>query len=126
MAVITRINGIPLFSSIEEALRWGKFNRLKTGYHIHYWEGRKGYMGGNNHSEIAKRRPIKIDPILAAKHIANNPLSLNKPVQLAPVQPIQPIQPMQPMQPAQSIQSVQPITIQTTPRSTGGGGGGGY
>ena len=86
MAVITRINGIPLFSSIQEALRWGRFNRLKGGYHIHYWEGRKGYMGGNNHSELAKRRPMKIDPILAAKYKANkiSPLA-------ASVQPVQPV-----------------------------------
>ena len=81
MAVITRINGVPLFSSIQEALRWGRFNRLKGGYHIHYWEGRKGYMGGNNHSELAKRRPMKIDPILAAKQKANKISPLKKPVQ---------------------------------------------
>ena len=85
MPVITRINGIPLFSSIQGALRWARFNRLKGGYHVHYWEGRKGYMGGNNHSEVAKRRPMKIDPVLAAKYKANKilpPTVSEQPVQL--------------------------------------------
>ena len=104
MPVITRINGIPLFSSIQGALRWGKFNRLKGGYHIHYWEGRKGYMGGNNHSELSNRRPMKIDPIIAARHIANNPLSPRKPARQ--VQP---------------TRKVQPTPTITTSSSSGGG-----
>ena len=96
MAVITRINGIPLFSSVRGALRWCKFNRLKNGYHIHYWEGKKGYMGGKNHLEVAKRRPIKIDPIIAAKHKTNNPS------RRAPAQTLQPTRTEQPVRPTQN------------------------
>ena len=44
MAIMTRINGVPLFDSIQEALKWGRFNRLKGGYHVHYWEGERGYL----------------------------------------------------------------------------------
>ena len=125
MAVITRRGGIPLFSSIRGALRWAKFNRIKSGYHIHYWEGKKGYMGGDNHSEIAKRRPMKIDPIISARHQANNIL------QRTPVQPVQPARPAQPIQPTQITQPTTRPTqrpVQPTPRRTtsGGGGGGGY
>ena len=105
MAVITRINGVPLFSSIQEALRWGRFNRLKGGYHVHYWEGQKGYMGGNNHSELAKRRPMKIDPTLAAKYKANK-ISPPK----APVRPVRPVRPARPVRP-------------TTDRTTSSDGG---
>jgi hypothetical protein len=125
MAVITRINGIPLFSSKRGALRWAKFNRIKSGYHIHFWEGKKGYMGGSNHSEIAKRRPIKIDPIISARHEANNLL------QRTLVQPAQPVRPAQPVQPTRVVQTTTRQTqqpIQPTPRRTtsGGGGGSGY
>ena len=119
MAVITRINGIPLFSSVRGALRWAKFNRIKSGYHIHYWEGRKGYMGGSNHSEIAKRRPVKIDPIISARHEANNLLQKTQ---------VQPAQPVRPARVAQTTTRPTQQPTQPTPRRTtsGGGGGGGY
>ena len=115
MAVITRINGIPLFDSIQGALRWGRFNRLKGGYHVHYWEGQKGYMGGNNHSEIVKRRPIKIDPKTTAQRQANRTLSQRNPIQTR--EPIQPQQRIQPQQPRRT-QPIQPTTRRT---SSGGG-----
>ena len=120
MPVITRINGIPLFSSIQGALRWGRFNRLKGGYHVHYWEGKKGYMGGNNHLETTKRRPIKIDPILAARHRANNIAPTITPVQ--PVQPVQPEQIVQPVRPVRT-KELERIVRPTTRRTTSGGGG---
>ena len=115
MAVITRIDGIPLFSSIREALRWNRFNSIKGGYHIHYWEGRKGYMGGNNHLELAKRRPVKIDPKLATQQQASRLLQTRRPIQT-----IEPIRP-QPQEPRRRQQPVRPTTRRTT-----SGGGGGY
>ena len=120
MAVITRINGVPLFSSIQEALRWGRFNRLKGGYHIHYWEGRKGYMGGNNHSELAKRRPMKFDAVLAAKQRAN--------LIVPPIIPAQPVQPVQPedLKRLEEIKRLEQLKRPTPRRTTSGGGGGGY
>ena len=114
MPVITRINGIPLFSSIQGALRWGRFNRLKGGYHIHYWEGEKGYMGGNNHSELAKRRPMKIDPALAAKYKTNKISPLK-----APIRPVQPARPVR-------LEELERPARPATRRTTSGGGGGGY
>ena len=48
MSIITRIDGIPLFSTSREALEWSAANGL-YGYHIHTHEARVGYMGGINH-----------------------------------------------------------------------------
>ena len=47
--ILTVIDGIPLYSTIEEALQWGK-SRMLTGYHTHVYEGQTGYMGGSSHS----------------------------------------------------------------------------
>ncbi len=54
MAILTKMSGIPLFSTAKEAVKWAKARRL-NGYHVHYWEGQKGYMGGANHAQAAKR-----------------------------------------------------------------------
>ena len=48
MSVITTIAGVPLFSTVQEALAWARANRL-NGYHTHNWQGQIGYMGGANH-----------------------------------------------------------------------------
>ena len=135
MAVITRIDGVPLFSSIQEALRWGRFNRLKPGYHIHNFEGQKGYMAGNNHSALARKRPMKFDATLVP--IKQQPIA-------PPVIPVRPEQ-QEPLEqiirPVRTVRPVLPeeteIPTRRTPRRTtsggsgggsysGGGGGGGY
>ena len=48
MSLITNIAGVPLFSTVQEALNWATANGL-NGYHIHNWQGQTGYMGGANH-----------------------------------------------------------------------------
>ena len=50
MSIITNISGIPLFTTIQEALNWASSNGL-SGYHSHNYQNIKGYMGGTNHSE---------------------------------------------------------------------------
>ena len=47
--ILTVIDGIPLYSTIEEALQWGN-SRMLTGCHTHVYEGQTGYMGGSSHS----------------------------------------------------------------------------
>jgi len=128
MAVITRMNGIPLFSSIQEALQWGRFNRLKGGYHVHYWEGEKGYMGGNNHSELAKRRPMKFDAALAARQKANLivPPPITPAQQEQPEQIVRPVRTVQPIRTEEIERLVRPTIRRTTSSGGGGGGGGGY
>ena len=50
MSVIGNIAGVPLFSTVQEALSWAAANGL-TGYHTHNLQGVTGYMGGTNHQQ---------------------------------------------------------------------------
>jgi len=50
MAILTHINKAPLFSTINEAIAWARLRGL-NGYHVHYFKGQKGYMGGVDHSQ---------------------------------------------------------------------------
>ena len=51
MTLITLIDNIPLYSSIEEAETWGSQYGLQ-GYHTHNYVAITGYMGGETHVEI--------------------------------------------------------------------------
>tara|TARA_R110002012_G_scaffold149360_2_gene308351 strand:- start:104 stop:310 length:207 start_codon:yes stop_codon:yes gene_type:complete len=48
MSVLTTIAGIPLFTTIQEALAWAAANGL-SGYHTHNFQNITGYMGGTSH-----------------------------------------------------------------------------
>ena len=50
MSLIGNIAGIPLFTTIQEALDWAAQNGL-SGYHTHNLQGQGGYMGGTNHQQ---------------------------------------------------------------------------
>ena len=50
MSVIGNIAGIPLFTTVQEALSWAAANGL-SGYHVHSLQGQTGYMGGANHQQ---------------------------------------------------------------------------
>ena len=50
MALLTRINGIPLFSTVNEALAYADAERIQ-GYHTHRYKNIVGYMGGVNHEQ---------------------------------------------------------------------------
>tara|TARA_R100001443_G_scaffold70644_1_gene78963 strand:- start:356 stop:562 length:207 start_codon:yes stop_codon:yes gene_type:complete len=50
MSLLTNINGVPLYSTIQEALNWASSNGL-SGYHTHQYQGQTGYMGGSNHAQ---------------------------------------------------------------------------
>ena len=50
MAILTTIAGVPLFSTVQEALNWASSRGL-SGYHTHSHQGQVGYMGGANHLE---------------------------------------------------------------------------
>jgi len=50
MSLLTNIDGVPLYSTIQEATAWGASYGL-TGYHTHIYQGQTGYMGGNNHAQ---------------------------------------------------------------------------
>ena len=48
MAILTYINNIPLYSTINEALDYAQVENLQ-GYHVHKYKGVAGYMGGRTH-----------------------------------------------------------------------------
>jgi len=50
MSVIGNIAGVPLFTTVQEALAWASASGL-SGYHIHNLNGQQGYMGGANHQQ---------------------------------------------------------------------------
>ena len=50
MALLTRINNRPLYSTIQEAVAWGASRGL-TGTHTHQYQGQTGYMGGATHDQ---------------------------------------------------------------------------
>ena len=50
MSVLTTIAGIPLFTTIQEALAWAAANGL-SGYHTHNFQNQTGYMGGTSHMD---------------------------------------------------------------------------
>jgi len=56
MSILTYINEVPLYTNIDEALKWAKYNNIieanGLGYHIHKYKSVTGYMGGKNHSSI--------------------------------------------------------------------------
>mgnify|MGYP001225833757 CR=1 FL=1 len=54
MSILTLIDGIPLYSTTTEAVKWAKARGL-SGYHVHYFEGQKGYMGASDHSQFTQR-----------------------------------------------------------------------
>ena len=52
MSVLTTIGGIPLYSTVSEALSWASANG-KQGFHTHIYQGQTGYMGGATHGQAA-------------------------------------------------------------------------
>ena len=53
MSLITRIDNIPLYSTVAEAQLWASQFNL-SGYHTHNVLGQTGYMGGSSHSAIVQ------------------------------------------------------------------------
>jgi len=47
--ILTTIDGIPLFSTPQEAVDWASQNNVQ-GYHTHTYQGQIGYMGGASHA----------------------------------------------------------------------------
>ena len=67
MSLITHIDGVPLYTTVAEALLWARQYGL-TGYHTHNVLGQVGYMGGTNHAGIvaAMQRGV-VNPIQPAE-----------------------------------------------------------
>ena len=51
MPLVQNIDGIPAYTTIQEALSWGSQYNI-TSYHTHIIAGQVTYMAGTNHDEI--------------------------------------------------------------------------
>ena len=51
MSLLTTIDNIPLFSTVEEAVAWGSTLNI-VGFHSHVFGLQTGYMAGYNHQDI--------------------------------------------------------------------------
>jgi len=69
MSYLTKIDSVPLYSTIEEALLWAKQYELE-GYHAHRFRGRLGYMGGENHKQIIDALEEGIKVFLTPEELA--------------------------------------------------------
>ena len=63
MAILTLIDGIPLFTLQSQAEAWGSKYGLQ-GYHTHDFQGQVGYMAGSSHSDAITKQnsttPIEV------------------------------------------------------------------
>ena len=105
MALLTRINGIPLYSTVNEALAYAEAENLQ-GYHTHRYKNIVGYMGGVTHEK--------------SKQSSGSLIAAQPTQAIQPVQQTQPVTPTQPVAPTQPVQPAQQTTY--TPPSTGGSG----
>tara|TARA_R100001163_G_C4989506_1_gene142606 strand:- start:142 stop:504 length:363 start_codon:yes stop_codon:yes gene_type:complete len=114
MAILTIIDGIPLFTTIQEALLYGSENGLE-GYHTHTFKGKIGYMGGATHPEKTIVQATTQTPV---------PTPVR---QTRPIEQVRPVEQVEQEQETRRVARPQPAPIvRRTTTSTGGGGGGGY
>ena len=131
MAIIKYIDGVPAFSTKNEAVQWGKVNLNIPGFHTHPHNGSKIFMAGFTHEHINIVQNKKIRE--SGGGVLQNNLAATSPDQLITTMPYNPtLAPQQPVSP-EPIQEIISPTI-TYPRfggsssggsSSGGGGGGG-
>ena len=57
--ILTTIDGIPLYSTIAEALQWAQSRGL-NGYHTHIYQGQTGYMGGFTHGTATVQNTVTL------------------------------------------------------------------
>tara|TARA_R100001129_G_scaffold106816_2_gene73090 strand:- start:85 stop:456 length:372 start_codon:yes stop_codon:yes gene_type:complete len=123
MALITSISGVPLYSSIREALNWGAARGL-DGYHTHTFKGKLGYMGGATHSEVSvvvARRPVTAQQAVTRRVVPQ----VVQPQVVQPQQVQRQIVP-QPTVQRRVVQQPAPTPVPPTYSSGGSSGGGGY
>ena len=83
MAIITNIDGIPLYSTQQEALNYAQERGLE-GFHTHTFQGQVGYMGGKDHNNAVtgvgiplSNENIKISKKLYSRSDVNNSIDLS-------------------------------------------------
>lgn len=139
MSYLGKIDNMPLYSTVAEALLYGKQYNITT-YHTHYLNGQLGYMAGTHdtlQSIIDQGIQVFLTPeelalgyfvtntIERQAYIANNISN----IPLAPVVVPQPVQPEESEPVAIPVQPAQPAQPMQTPTPTYSGGSsssGGY
>ena len=133
MSLITLIDQVPLYSTIEEALIWGTQYNI-TGYHTHVYNGVTGYMPGQNHEEITSALAGGIINFLTPQQLAQGQFVvtpeaaqqyLNQQNVVLPSMPVQPpvVMPQEQVIPQPTVIDTPPPTTSTT---SGGSSGSGY
>ena len=107
MPILVIDRGVPLFSTLSEALEYALENGL-VGYHTHSYKGRIGYMAGANHQQA-----MRMQASLQNQNIA-------QPVTTPIIPPVPPQEPQATPPPPQASPPPQ------SGSGGGGGGGGGY
>ena len=64
MSLIQVIDGVPAYSTIEEALAYGASYNI-SGYHTHVVSGQTAYMAGTTHDEITSIFRLGTQPVSA-------------------------------------------------------------
>jgi|5_EtaG_2_1085323.scaffolds.fasta_scaffold16051_5 hypothetical protein len=133
MSLLTLIDQVPLYDTIREAKIWAKQYNLQ-GYHTHYFNGIKGYMGGDNHQEIttALQNGIQtsldaIDQTIGVFAVTDEEINYYQ--QSAASSQSQNLTPPPTSTPQPQVPTAPPSQVPSyTPPSTGGGSssGGGY
>ena len=117
MGIITKIDGIPLYNTREEASNWAIANGL-SGYHVHVYRTKVGYMGGVDHS-TAVSLP-EMNQSTSERQIPEAQETQQQNIIIQPTRTQTDI-----VEPEQTIQRVaRPTRAPRTTTSTGGGGGG--
>ena len=142
MSLLTLIDNIPLYSTIEEAEAWGSNFRIQ-GHHIHIYQGQTGYMSGASHQDIELSLNILGVDLTSTEALEGTIIPAQQtPVPEAPLQTLVPEASTE-QTPTSTVEDfdseelqsiVQPMTTTTTTTTTttsggssgGGGGGGGY
>ena len=70
MSLIGKIDDVPLYSTIAEAVAFGSQFGL-TGYHEHTLKGVRGYMGGVDHNTILNAMQQGVQNVLTPQQIQN-------------------------------------------------------
>ena len=133
MSLLTLIDQVPLYSTIEEALIWGTQYNI-TGYHTHVYNGVTGYMPGQNHEEITSALAGGIINFLTPQQLAQGQFVvtpeaaqqyLNQQNVVLPSMPVQPpvVTPQEQVIPQPTVIDTSPPTTSTT---SGGSSGSGY
>ena len=126
MSLLTIMDNIPLYSTIEEAEAWGQALGI-TGYHTHVFNGQIGYMSGYSHEDININLYLlnisledgenSVEPTIPPPQVQiETPIDIEETVEQTPVE----------QDTINVPQSTPTQTTTPTPPPTTGGGGGGY